>query len=410
MRKKKTGRKRKPKDLGRLKLLNEIEAYHTELEAQNEELRTSRQEIQDSLDKYSELYDFAPVGIMSLSRNGVIRECNLAAAELLGYSRAFMIDKSFLLFVSPKFHDTCKEFMGKVLSSDSRHSVELDLLGKGRKSIYSQVIGLSMTDPQTQKRQQRIALTDISRQRELIDERSVQLDKVRRELERAQRLIDIGTLAATVAHELRNPLAAMKLATYNVRRKTREARLASHINNIDSKILESEQIINNLVFYARIKIPERESVKIYDLIKSAIQEATKQHPGRAWTLTKDAYVVKNLTVEADAFQIKEAIANILNNACEATDDRTGKILVGAGVADGVLTISVKDNGQGIDERDLPRIFDPFFTTKTKGTGLGLSVARQILMLHGGAINVVSRKGEGTTVKITLPAKGASDVT
>jgi signal transduction histidine kinase len=196
----------------------------------------------------------------------------------------------------------------------------------------------------------------------------------------------------------------MRLALYNVRRKTDDARLTSHINSIDNKIIESEQIINNLVFYARIKTPQRKPVNICDLIESAIEEAVKQHPRHAWTLTKDMQGVKCLVVDVDGFQIKEVITNILNNAYDATDPGMGRISIGAKVVEGTVAVCVEDNGQGIDERHLPRIFDPFFTTKTKGTGLGLSLSRQIMTQHHGSIVVASRKGEGTTVTVTLPIK------
>jgi len=401
---KRVSRKRKPKDLEKAKIVSEIKTHHTELEAQNEEIRTSREAIQESLDKYLELYDFSPVGIVSLSETGLILECNLAAAELLGYSRALLIGKNLILFVRSKSHEIYSEFMARALKSNTKQETEVDLLGKGGRLIYADLIGLSMTDARTHKRQLRVALTDISRQRQVIDERSAQLNGVRKELEQAQRLVDIGTLAATVAHELRNPLAAIKLAAYNVRRKAQDARLESHIKNIDNKVMESEQIINNLVFYARIRTPQLKPVNIYSIIKDAIAEAGKRHPKRAWTLTKDSHAIKNVMVDADAFQIKEALINILNNAYEATNENTGKIAVGAEVGDGAVKVSVVDNGQGIDERDLPRIFDPFFTTKTKGTGLGLSVARQIVTQHGGFVDLASRKGEGTTVTVTLPIK------
>jgi signal transduction histidine kinase/PAS domain-containing protein len=237
----------------------------------------------------------------------------------------------------------------------------------------------------------------------LVIERSHELIEAQAELERAKRLSDIGILAATVAHELRNPLAAIAMAAYNIKRKAKLPDLEKHLNNIEKKVNESEQIINNLLFYSRIKPPHCERVKINDLLEECIEVIEKQ-------LKKEVSIVSNLdysrdvTIEADMIQIKEVFNNILNNALDAVSSEAGEINIITEVEDEFIKVSIKDNGSGIDKNIRDKIFDPFFTTKAKGTGLGLSVCQQIISMHRGRIELESEPGNGTSIFVRLPKK------
>ncbi|MDD5730867.1 MAG: ATP-binding protein [Candidatus Omnitrophica bacterium] len=237
----------------------------------------------------------------------------------------------------------------------------------------------------------------------LVRERSQELIKAQAELEKSKRLSDIGTLAATVAHELRNPLAAIKLAAFNIKRKTEGLAIEKHIVNINTKVFESEQIINNLLFYSKIKVSRFQSINARDLLNESVDEASKRSQGNTVSLTQDTGSIQDLFIEADPVQLKEVFINILNNAFDALFERNDPVIeVRARVSGRSLLISIKDNGSGIDKENQERVFEPFFTTKSKGTGLGLAVCNQIIMLHDGTINLASQKGEGTTITVSLP--------
>jgi PAS domain S-box-containing protein len=225
-----------------------------------------------------------------------------------------------------------------------------------------------------------------------------------KEMERAKRLSDIGTLAATVAHELRNPLAAINMAAYNIKRKAQNPLLDKHLSNIETKVSESEQIIANLLFYSRIKMPHLGNINIHNILSACIGEAQAKFSKRAASTQKNITDIKNLLINADALQMKEVFLNILNNAFDALPEQGGRIEVIAQSDAQAARILFSDNGAGIDKENLERIFEPFFTTKAKGTGLGLTVCKQIIDLHGGYINIESTAGKGTTVTITLPKK------
>jgi len=247
-------------------------------------------------------------------------------------------------------------------------------------------------------------LVDVTKRKQAEEE----LTSAQKELTDAKRLSDIGTLAATVAHELRNPLAAIQLATYNIKRKAANPLLDKHLFNIEKKVSESGQIIDNLLFYSKLRPPKYEGVDIYDAVNDCLALVKKRRPGQKILIYRDISRIKKLRVEADPLQIKEVFNNILNNAYDALPESRSRIEVAAGIDHRILVIRIKDNGEGMDEETIQRACDPFFTTKARGTGLGLAVCKQILNFHKGEISISSTKGIGTTVTVTLPVKRESN--
>jgi len=229
------------------------------------------------------------------------------------------------------------------------------------------------------------------------------LTAARIELERAKRLSDIGVLAATVAHELRNPLATIGMAAVNIKRKAKNPDLDKHLANIEKKVFESNQIINNLLFYSRLKPPHYERVGIFDILEECIEAARERFAG-GMDFGGNIAGLREVFVEADAIQIREVLNNLLNNAGDAVQAGGGKIELSGARENGFVRIAVKDSGRGMDKETLERVFDPFFTTKAKGTGLGLSVCRQIMDFHGGSIEMKSEPGKGTAANLLLPVK------
>jgi signal transduction histidine kinase len=218
----------------------------------------------------------------------------------------------------------------------------------------------------------------------------------------AKRLSDIGTLAATVAHELRNPLGVIQAAIFNIKRKVHDENLDTHIGNIQKKIGESELIINNLLNYANIKQPKLKKIHFYHFIDECLETIAEQYAAMTVNIRKDYESLVDLSIEVDPFQIREVLVNVLNNAYQAISDDEGEIDVTGSVESENLVLAITDNGEGIDPRDMEKIFEPFFTQKSKGTGLGLTICRELIKLHKGDITVTSEKGKGTSVRISLP--------
>lgn len=238
---------------------------------------------------------------------------------------------------------------------------------------------------------------------QLVIDRSRELYNAQIELERSKRLSDIGTLASTVAHELRNPLAAINISSALIKRKTDDASIKKHLKNIEKCISESDQIINNLLFYSRLRAPHRETIEIQSIIKECVGNIQKQSK-KIISFVLGTDLNNQIFIDADPLQMKEVFYNILNNSYDSISDKDGKIEIEFKEDKNYHLISIIDNGMGIDSEDLKKVFDPFFSTKAKGTGLGLSVCQKIILLHNGSINIESEKHNGTKIYISLPKK------
>ncbi len=224
------------------------------------------------------------------------------------------------------------------------------------------------------------------------------------ELEHTKRLSIIGKLAATVAHELRNPLAVIESACYNIERKCKGIDIEKHIANIGKKISEAEEIIINLLAYTRIKLPNYEKTNLVNLINDSIDNSYSRFSNHKINLVKNFSLDEKKSAEIDPVQIQEVLINILINAIQSFKNNEGKIEISINSHNGFTEVIIEDYGCGIEEEDLGRIFDPFFTRKSKGTGLGLSICKEIITLHNGTINITSKKNYGTKVIIKLPEK------
>lgn len=239
----------------------------------------------------------------------------------------------------------------------------------------------------------------------LYEKMEIKVEQRTAELLAAKHLADIGTLAATVAHELRNPLGVINVAAYNLKKKSKDRGLIKHIDNIEKKVAEGGQIINNLLVYSRMKLPQFEKTDIHRLLSECAIAAKKHFGGKKIRLVTSLKHVKGLFVDADALQLKEVYNNIITNAFQALEGKKGIVEIKAAVKKGgQLIVGVRDTGIGIGKDDMNNIFKPFFTRKTKGTGLGLVICRDLINMHNGSICIKSRPGKGSTFTVIMPIR------
>ncbi|MBT3181582.1 MAG: PAS domain S-box protein [Deltaproteobacteria bacterium] len=235
-----------------------------------------------------------------------------------------------------------------------------------------------------------------------VEKRSKELADMRKELDDAKRLTDIGTLAASIAHELRNPLGVIRIAAYNIRRKVKDDTCERSFNSIDRKIDESDQIIRNLLSYARVKKVDFNALPLKDIIQEGIDQITQKHNRREVRLECDLGCCEGVTLWGDRVSILELFFNLFDNAVQAYKDCDGVVKIKCKIDEARIVIEVVDCGEGMNDETLAKIYDPFFTKRTYGIGLGMSVCKKIVGLHGGRIDIESVEGEGTTVTVTLP--------
>jgi PAS domain S-box-containing protein len=372
--------------------------------------------IRHTAEEWRTTFDSINDMIAILDKNMCVIRANKACSRLRGLSPKEMIGKACFEI----FHYSGKE-LGNCLCRDvftigetqvveyyeQRTDTHYELTVSPVKDAHDKVVAVVhiAKDITERKKLHDILQRDKDNFERLVDERTGELLAARLKLEQVKRLSDIGTLAATVAHELRNPLGVIRTALYNLRRKNNNAALNGHMANMEKKVLESDQIISNLLFYSRLKMPHHENVRICGILEECV-DATRDRFHK-WNVKIEKQCEHNAAsiIQADPLQMAELFNNLLNNAYEAMTHKKGTITIKGGRdGNGYVWISIRDTGAGIDQQDIERITEPFFTRKSKGTGLGLAVCKQIVDLHGGMMRIESQKGAGTTVTVTLSEK------
>ena len=245
------------------------------------------------------------------------------------------------------------------------------------------------------------------RTRELEEANSRLLD-AQEQLVRTERLSAIGQLAGGVAHDLRNPLGAIRNAVYYLKGKLGSTELAASnprvgqfLQIVEDEVDHSNNIISDLLSFSRVTSPTLSSTDVGAVLDSTIYSLE---------IRDDVRIVKALDPElpevmADGEQLRRVFANLANNAQDAMPEG-GELTIGSYRVDGHVELAFSDTGMGISEEDMKKIFDPLYTTKTKGTGLGLAICQEILLKQGGAIGAVSEIGEGATFTVRLPIAAA----
>jgi PAS domain S-box-containing protein len=355
-------------------------------------------------------------GILAIDNNGKVLQVNRRFTELWGIPQHIMQhghDDILLDFVSEQLIAP-SAFLKKVKSLYEADTMDMDILAfkDGRTyERYSSAMFMegvrigrvwAFRDITDRKKAEEILKRDRETLLKLVKERSSELIEIQTELERSKRLTDIGTLAATVAHELRNPLAAINLAAAVIKRKNTDNMIERQLERIDNTINESYQIIDNLLYYSRIRSPQYKSLSLHTIIEECVETVLDTNKRKGILVSKHMESIKALTTSADPLQIREVFINVLNNAADAVPEHCGNIVVKTSVFRKLIKINIMDNGHGTAGKDLKKAFDPFFTTKSKGTGLGLTICKQIVKMHSGSISIKNIKGKGTAVIITLP--------
>jgi signal transduction histidine kinase len=238
---------------------------------------------------------------------------------------------------------------------------------------------------------------------------TAQLRDSRQQLVQAEKLASIGEMSAAVAHGLRNPLASLRAAAQLVRRHPTSPSATEHLDAIIEEVDRLDRRISHLLSFSRPAPfhPVSESVpRIIEELLPAVAQ-----PIREQRVELEMAVSPGLPhVRIDPMQLEQAILEIVSNALDAMPSG-GRLRIGAFVSDGAspgdVVVEVTDTGGGIPDHVLPSVCEPFFTTRQEGTGLGLAIAKRYVEQNGGRLEIASRPGVGTTVRVRLPMERAA---
>ena len=252
-----------------------------------------------------------------------------------------------------------------------------------------------------------------------VEERTAQLDTTREKLAQSERMASLGRLAATVAHEINNPVAGiLNLAKLMLRivhddgiPAERVAEVKRYLTLVASETGRVGRIVSDLLMFSRQSRPVIAPVDLANLVESTLAVMAHRFVSRNVTVQRE---LANLPkVPCDAQQIQQVLVNLVVNAVEAVNvDSTIVVRTRLDAEGGRVALEVIDQGPGIAPEHRARIFDPFFTTKEHGKalGLGLAVAYGIVQAHDGTIDVTSTVGQGTQFCVWLPLRPAETAT
>lgn len=330
-------------------------------------------------------------GVLVVDANMCIERCNPAALALLEKKRREVEKKAYSEVVGglgdPKaVHDAINK--GRTILEQERthkmsdHSV----------TVLASVAPMRSTDGHI------IGAVEILRD-------ITQLRLLQEKVQHQQRIAALGEMAASVAHEIRNPLGTIegfaRLLKSDLDKDGQEshARMAS---KIIAGVTNLNYVITNLLTYARPLSLQNDTFDI-SLLLSSVEDLLAGMAAQHGVSMELAHAGKTRTMNGDIRQLRQVLVNLGRNAIEACVARQDPVVtIRSEVRKRSVTFLVSDTGCGIPQKDINHVFDPFFTRKEAGTGLGLSLCHKIVTAHGGEIEVASKEGKGTTFTIVLP--------
>jgi two-component system cell cycle sensor histidine kinase/response regulator CckA len=376
-------------------LLHELRIYQVELDLQNEELRGNQGEFQIARDKYTELYDFAPVGYLTLDPQGTILEANLTAATQLGVARSALVGTPLSRFVARDDQDVLYLHRRHVMEQEPPHLCELHMQRADGTSFIGLLRSRVVRNTTERVNPCYMILSDITA-----------LKQAEAARQQAERLASLGTFAAGLAHELNNPLYVIASTAEHARDEISRGCMVDEIDEYLAEILADAercaQIVKRVLNFARQGDQDKMLLDLHGLVQEVyeyMQHYVEQHgvPMRLSLAHTQPYVVANRD------DIGLALVNLIHNAIEACLDG-GHVTVATAVEAEHVQVQVRDTGVGLSQEELKKVFDPFYTTRQEsgGTGLGLSLTHRIITDHRGSIELQSVLGQGTTVCVRLP--------
>ena len=349
------------------------------------------------------LVESAPDGVVIL-RGTTLSYLNSAAAAMLGFEMPDdALGKSITSLLSPTDAARAESRLAELHRTKKRFADSAEYRSRHRNGAEISV-EISSMPIEFEGTFATLAVARDITERKAMHEKMVQAD----------RLAAVGTLAAGIAHEINNPLAYVLLGLqYLERELPRLANDPSRLTDALSRVSEIKSgaervggIVSGLKMFARANEAERGPVDIRTVVDSAIKIADNELRHRAHLIRT---YETNAIVHGNAARLEQVFLNLLVNAAHAVSDHEPAraeihVHVASPCAERVV-VEVVDNGVGIPQDVLPRVFDPFFTTKPVGvgTGLGLPICRSIVEGFGGAIAIESTEGQGTKVRVELPA-------
>ncbi|MBI2900406.1 MAG: PAS domain S-box protein [Planctomycetes bacterium] len=328
-------------------------------------------------------------GIIALDNDGRIQTWNEGARRIYGYTAEEAIGRPFEILVPAELQAAGE--LQKITEQVDRDGFIKDYetvrLTKDGRRVLVNVTATAMRNSQGRPLG-----------RSAVHRNVTHLKKLQEDLARSQSLAAVGELSATIAHEIKNPLAGISGAIQVLQDAIPATdRRRFVVTEILEQIRRLDNTVHDLLTFARPMTPVMQTVAIGESLRRAWSLLCSQPGAKSVRFRIEG---PEIQLQMDPHLMEQIWINLFQNAIEAMP-QGGDLSVS--VADGdPAKIAVRDGGTGIDPANLPKLFRPFFSTKTRGTGLGLAISKKIIEAHGGAIGVESARPRGTCVLVEIP--------
>jgi signal transduction histidine kinase len=361
---------------------------------------SARKKLQTLLEQ---ILDSLEIGVVVLDQKGMLVLSNESARKLLPLSLSIQSERRFMevLHGYPEIREVVQSSL-----REGKFAKEVEQkLGPPEDACTVRISTLPLKDRQQRINGILLLINDVSEEVEM-----------QRQMRDAERLSTMGTLAAALAHEIRNPLEALNLNLELLDRSVKqykkpaseEGKIERYLKVLNSEVSRLAGIVQNFLSFAHPNRAPSRSIHLAEILRQVLDLIENQAESMNISLSLD---IEDEPIIHAGFedQLKQLFLNLIINGLEAMPEG-GRLSIHAGTAwqtgselsAPCVVVSIKDTGEGIQAEKLNRLFEPFYSTRSSGTGLGLTIANRIAGEHGGIIRVESSPGKGSTFTVELP--------
>jgi signal transduction histidine kinase/ActR/RegA family two-component response regulator len=393
------------------RLVHELRVHQIELELQNEELQKARAELVVALARYSDLYDLAPMGYLTIAKDGAIQDANLTGALWLGMVRSQLVGARFGLFVSPKGRHVFNTFLASVFTSQSRQVCELSICPKKSAPLWVHIEAVVSDDRRT-CRAIMIDTTERKRAEQASQESEARYHEAAEALAEEDR--NKNHFLAVLSHELRSPLAPITNSLHILDRAVPGSEQSRHAQAvIGRQIGQLTRLVDDLLDMTRISHDkltlQRQRLDLNRLVQSALDDHGAQL-AKSQVQVDFCPATGPVFVDGDGNRLAQIVGNLLQNATKFTGPGgQARVSVSLDSEAKQAVVRVADTGVGMAPEMLARVFQPFAQADATldrskgGLGLGLALVKGLVELHGGTISAHSPGlGQGAEFVVRLP--------
>jgi PAS domain S-box-containing protein len=377
-------------------------------------LKVAESELRASEERFRLTFHNAAVGMTLATPEGVIVRANPAFCRMLGYSEAELTAMGWREITHQDDIPIDEEFGRLLLSGRIDHyHFEKRYLKKGGGHIWARItvslirdnagkplLSITMAEDISEAKALADQLKEYSsRLEDKVEERTRELDESHKKLLDAERLATIGTMAAQVGHDLRNPLTTINTSLFYLRSVLPlepEGRVKETIGNMEAAIMHANRIIEDLLTYSRQSPIKKVRLDLGELIKTAADSVVI--PGH---IKVSLDLAPRTKVAGDRSRLIRVFQNLITNSVDAMP-AGGKLTIRSSASKSWTKVVISDTGVGMSKSQMEKLFVPLYTTKAQGLGMGLPISKRLVEAHGGKISASSRLGRGSTFTVELP--------